>query len=218
MGSLFTVLSDHAGDLLRGLWMSVQLTGVSFAFAMLLGVILATFRISPIAPLRAVGLVYVEIFRNIPMMSLIILLVYALPSISIRLGFKPSVYVAMSLVGAAFVCEALRSGINSVDKGQIEAARSIGLTFAGVLGHVVFPQAFRAMVQPLVTVLIGLFLSSSLAGVVGVIDLTQTANRINNWEALGLVVFVAAAVLYALVSLGVAWVGGWIERRVRILR
>jgi len=215
MGSL---LGNHLNDLLDGLWMSLQLTGAGFGCALVLGVILATFRVSPIAPLRAVGLAYVEIFRNIPLMSLIILLVYAMPWIDIRLGFKPSVFVALALVGGAFVCEALRSGINSIDNGQLEAARSIGLTFFQVLREVVFPQAFRAMVQPLVTILIGIFLSSSLAGVVGLLDLTQTVNRINNLEALGLIGYVVAAGIYVAISLIIAWVGGFVERRVRILR
>jgi len=216
MGSLLT--PENIQALLNGLLTSLELTGIGFVSALVMGVVLATFRISPIAPLRAVGLIYVEIFRNIPLMSLLILLVYALPGINIRLGFEPSVRVGMSLVGAAFVCEALRSGVNSVDKGQIEAARSIGLGFTGVLRHVVFPQAFRAMVQPLVTVAIGLFLSSSLAGVVGVLDLTQQSNRINNLHALGLIVFVAAAAIYVVISLGIAWAGGMIERRVRVVR
>lgn len=215
---MWTMLKEHSGDLLSGLWLSLQLTGVGFVGAIILGTVLATCRISPIAPLRAVGLVYVEIFRNIPVMTLIVLIVYALPGVGVRLGFTRSVFTALVLVGASFVCEALRSGVNAIPRGQIEAARSIGLPFSGVLRHVVFPQAFRAMVQPLVTILIGLLLSSSLAGVVGLLDLTQTVNRINNWEALGLVAYITAAAIYVAVALIIAWVGSVVERKVRILR
>jgi glutamate transport system permease protein len=212
------LLDDHLGDLAHGLWVSLQLTGVGFAAGVVIGVIVATMRISPIPPLRAVGMVYVEIFRNVPLMSLIILLVYALPGLDLTLGFLPSVFVALALVGGAFVCEALRSGVNSINAGQIEAARSLGLTFAQILAQVVFPQAFRAMVQPLVTILIGLFLSSSLAGVVGVLDLTQMTNRINNREAIGLMAFVGAAGVYVVISLLIGWAGSAIERRVRVVR
>lgn len=215
---MWSILVNHFGDIADGLRISLELTIVSFLVALVIGTVLATFRISPIAPLRAVGLIYVEIFRNIPLMSLLILLVYALPGLNVRLGFTRSVFTGLSLVGAAFVCEALRSGINSIGQGQIEAARSIGLGFFGVVRNVVFPQAYRAMVQPLLTILIGLFLSSSLAGVVGVIDLTQTANSINNIEALGLVVFIVAALIYVAISLVFAFIGGAIERRVRIAR
>lgn len=215
---LVSLIRHHYRDLASATWLSLQLTAVGFGGALVLGVILATCRISPIAPLRAVGLVYVEIFRNIPLMSLIIVVVYALPGINIRLGFERSVFLSLALVGAAFVCEALRSGINSIHVGQIEAGRSIGLGFFSVLRYVVFPQAFRAMIQPLVTILIGIFLSSSLAGVVGVVDLTQRVNRINNIEALGLIAFIVAAAIYVAIALIMAWVGSQIERRVRILR
>lgn len=215
MGVLWT---EYADDLTAGTATTFYLTAVSFVVAMVLGTIIAAFRISPIGPLRAVGLVYVEVFRNIPLMSLIIVVVYALPEIEVLLDYNTAVIVAMSLVGASFVCEALRTGINGVGTGQIEAARAIGFGFAGVLRHVVFPQAFRSMVQPFVTILIGIFLSSSLAGVVGVVDLTQTVSYINNRESLGLVTFLVAAIIYSAVSLGIASLGARLENRVRVLR
>lgn len=201
-----------------GLTTTALLTAVSFVGATVLGTIIAAFRISPIAPLRAVGLIFVEIFRNVPLMSLIIVIVYALPEIEILLGYNESIILAMTLVGASFVCEALRTGVNGVDRGQIEAARSIGLGFSGVVGQVVMPQAFRSMVQPLVTVFIGILLSSALAGVVGVLDLTAAADYINNREALGLVTFTVAAVFYIVIALSAGAVGDRLERRLRVLR
>jgi len=213
---MWVLLSNHSGDLLSGTLMSLRLTGIGFSCALVLGVVLATCRISPIPPLRFVGFLYVEIFRNIPIMSLIVLLLFALPGI--RLSFITAVSAALALVGGSFVCEALRSGINSIDKGQVEAARSIGLGFTGVLSQVVFPLAFRAMVQPLVTIAIAIFLSSSMAAIVGVADLTKVTNSINNEEALGLIAFICAAIIYVIISLGIAWVGSQIERRVRLVR
>jgi len=212
------IIRHHLGDLIAGLGTSLQIAGLSMVGAFIVGSLVAIMRISPIAPLRAAGLVYVEVFRNIPVMSLIILVVYALPRLNIRFGFMNSVLVALTLVGGSFVCEALRSGVNAVGAGQIEAGRAIGLTFPQLLRLIVLPQAFRTVVQPLVTIVIALFLSSSLAGVVGVMDLTHAANRINQEEALGLIVYIAAAVLYVAVALVVAWVGGIIERAVRIVR
>lgn len=210
--------NEYLDDFVDGTLLTLLLTVASFVFATVGGVIIAAFRVSPIAPLRVFGLIFVEIFRNVPLMSLIILVVYALPEVSITLDYVPAVMLALSLVGSAFISEALRSGINSVGVGQIEAARSIGLGFGGVLRDVVLPQAFRSMVQPLVTVFIAIFLSTSLAGVVGIRDLTQTVTYINNREALGLITFTVAAVIYASISLLIAWVGGIIERRVRVKR
>lgn len=201
-----------------GLLTTLELTLLGFILATIVGTIVAIFRISPIAPLRAVGLIYVEIFRNVPLMSLIIVVVYALPEIGVLFSYSTSVIVAMMLVGGSFLCEALRAGINGVPTGQIEAARSLGFTFRGVISNVVLPQAFRTLVQPLVTVFIGIFLSSSLAGVVGVMDLTATVSYINNREALGLLTFMVAAVMYLTISLMAGVVGDRLERRLRVLR
>lgn len=201
-----------------GLLTTLELTLLGFILASIVGTIMAIFRISPIAPLRAIGLIYVEIFRNVPLMSLIIVVVYALPEVGVLLSYSTSVIVSMMLVGGSFLCEALRAGINGVPAGQIEAARSLGFTFSGVIGNVVLPQAFRTMVQPLVTVFIGIFLSSSLAGVVGVMDLTATVSYINNREALGLLTFMVAAVMYLSISLLAGLVGDRLERRLRVMR
>ena len=212
------VLWQYRDLFFEGLLATLQLTVLSFLFAMLVGTVMAIFRISPIAPLRAVGLIYVDIFRNVPLLSLIIVVVYALPEIGLMWSYNNSVIISMSLVGGAFICESLRAGINSVPAGQIEAARSLGLGFTGTVRYVVLPQAFRSMVQPLVTTFIGIFLSSSLAGTVGVMDLTATVTYINNREARGLMTFMVAAVIYLVISLGAGAVGDRLERKLRVLR
>ncbi|WP_187994572.1 amino acid ABC transporter permease [Schaalia sp. JY-X159] len=212
------VLWQYRDLFFEGLLVTLQLTVLSFLFAMLVGTVMAIFRISPIAPLRAVGLIYVDIFRNVPLLSLIIVVVYALPEIGLMWSYNNSVIISMSLVGGAFICESLRAGINSVPAGQIEAARSLGLGFTGTVRYVVLPQAFRSMVQPLVTTFIGIFLSSSLAGTVGVMDLTATVTYINNREARGLMTFMVAAIIYLVISLGAGAIGDRLERKLRVLR
>lgn len=212
------VLWNYRGEFLAGLGVTLQLTVLAFLGAAVVGTIIAVFRISPIAPLRAAGTVFVEVFRNVPLMSLLIVVVYALPEIGITMSYTTSVVAAMTCVGGAFLCEAVRGGINGVPAGQIEAARSLGFTFNGVLGRVVLPQAFRSMVQPLVTVFIGILISSSLAGVVGVKDLTATVSSINNREAQGLLTFLVAAVIYVTIALGAGAVGARLEKRLRVLR
>jgi glutamate transport system permease protein len=131
------VLWQYRDLFFEGLLVTLQLTVLSFLFAMLVGTVMAIFRISPIAPLRAVGLIYVDIFRNVPLLSLIIVVVYALPEIGLMWSYNNSVIISMSLVGGAFICESLRAGINSVPAGQIEAARSLGLGFTGTVRYVV---------------------------------------------------------------------------------
>lgn len=215
MEILFTEYLGAFGD---GLWITLRLTAVAFAAAMAGGILLALLRISPIMPLRILGTVYVEIFRNVPLFSLVILVIYGLPDLDIVFDWIPGVTLAMSLVGAAFACEVVRTGINSIGADQVEAARSLGMTFAGVSRHVVIPQALRNMVQPTVSLFISIMLSSSLASVVGVRELTATVSWINNREALGLTTFLVAAAIYAAIALGVGAVGAWLEDRVRVKR
>ncbi len=212
------LLDDYVGEFAAALGLTAQLTGVSFVLAVAIGLVLATFRISPIAPLRVFAGVYVEIFRNVPLVALVLLVVYGLPEIDINIGYVTSVIVAMTAVGAAFACETIRTGINTVDAGQVEAARSIGLTFGPIVRTIVAPQAVRSMISPFVTLFIGVLLSSSLAAVVGVSELTFTVSSINNREALGLTTFLVAAALYAAISLGAAWLGNRAERRWRVVR
>lgn len=215
MDQLFTT---YLPNLLSGLWITVQITAVSFAGALVVGAILATFRISPIAPLRAAAAVYVEIFRNVPLVALVVLVVYGLPEIGINPGFLPGVILATMAVGSAFACETLRTGINAVGPDQVEAARSIGLGFTGIVIHVLIPQALRTVIGPMTTLFIGILLSSSLAAVVGIPDLTYTSSLINSKAALGLVTFGVVAVMYAAMSLGAAGIGAFLEKRLRVLR
>ena len=213
-----TLLSKYGGELLDGLWLTVWLTAVGFVGALLLGAVLATCRISPITPLRWASATFVEIFRNVPLFSLLILVVYGMPQAGVNLGRVGSVILCIIFVGSAFAAETIRTGVNAVGVGQVEAGRSIGLSFGGVIAHVVLPQAVRTVIGPLVTLFIGILLSSALAGVVGMPELTMVASEINNKEALGLLTFIVAAVMYATISLGAGGIGAWLETKLRELR
>lgn len=212
------LIESYLPTLGAGLWTTVRITAISFAGALVIGTILATCRICPIAPLRVLAGLYVEIFRNVPLVALVVLVVYGMPEVGLNPGFLPGVIIATTSVGAAFACETLRTGLNAVGSGQIEAARSIGMTFSAIMTHVLIPQAARTVIGPGVTLFIGILLSSSMAAVVGQQDLTATASTINNREALGLTVFVVVALIYALMSLAAAGVGAGLEKRLRVRR
>lgn len=212
------LIDNYIPQLLSALGITMQITGVAFAGSIVLGTILAVMRISPIPPARIAASAYVEVFRNVPLVALVVLVVYGLPDIGINPGFLPGVIIATTAVGAAFACETLRTGINAVGVGQVESARAIGMTFAGIMAHVVVPQAARTVIGPAVTLFIGILLSSSMAAVVGQPDLTYTASLINSKEALGLVTFGVVAVLYATISLAAAGIGAFVEKRVQVIR
>lgn len=211
------VVFDHLGDLVGGFGYTAALTALGFAFALILGTVLAVFRVVPILPLRVVGAIYVEFFRNIPLLTLLVLIVFGLPDIGITYSLFTSAVIGLSLSGAAFVCEAIRGGINAVSVGQAEAARAIGLSFTQSLRHVILPQALRSMVQPLTNVFIGVLLSSSLAAAVGVNELTNRSEQLVNTYA-EVSVFIAAGVVYLVVALLGAGTGGWLERKLAIHR
>lgn len=212
------LLSNYMDAFLDGIWLTLQLTALGFLGGFFIGTALAIFRVSPIPPLRIAGTIYVEFFRNVPLVALLLLVVYGLPYAGINLGYYWSVILAIIAVGAAFACETIRTGINAVDKGQVEAARSLGLTFFGIARHLVVPQALRSVIGPMVTLFIGILLSSSLAAVVGMRELTATVGYINNREALGLLTFVVAGAVYVILSLSAAGVGAFLEKRYRVLR
>ena len=157
------VVTDNLGFLLGGLLVTLELTAIGFVGAMVLGTVLAVFRVSPIPPLRAAGAVYVEVLRNMPLLSLLVLVVFGLPDIGLTFSLFTSSALCLAAFGAAFVCEAVRGGINTVPVGQAEAARALGFTFAQTLGQIVLPQAFRAVVPPLTSVMIALLKNTTIA-------------------------------------------------------
>ena len=127
--SLAELLGTYGQNYLDGLLATWSMTAVSFVFVMVLAVLVTVARVSPVAPLRALGELYVQVFRNIPGVALLILIAYALPQLRVVLDWRTCVIVTVVLLGSAFGSENFMSGINTIGVGQIEAARSVGLTF-----------------------------------------------------------------------------------------
>jgi glutamate transport system permease protein len=202
----------------EGLKTTISLTLWSWALASVIGVVIAAFRVSPVPPLRFAGTTYVELVRNTPLTVLLALFFFGLPEVGIIYDRFISAVIVIGIYTGAFVGEVLRAGINTVAAGQAEAARALGLTFPQVLGHVVLPQAVRTVVQPLGNVFVALIRNTSIAYTISVIELTGTANRIAVETADFFPTFLAAAVIYLLLTLPSAWVIGSIERRVSVRR
>jgi glutamate transport system permease protein len=185
---------DNLDVFVGGFWLTLQLCILSAIGAVILGTIAAVMRISPIPPLRWLGTAYVTVFRNVPLTIVFFFAAFGLPvlgsnadflripglsSVFSRLGIDLPYFrfaiIALVLYTGAFICEALRSGINAVPQGQAEAGRSIGLTFGQNLRLVVLPQAWQAAVVPLGSVIIAMIKNSAIAGFFGVVgDLTNS--------------------------------------------
>jgi glutamate transport system permease protein len=198
---------------LEGFLNTVALTLLSFAGALAVGLLVAVLRIVPVPLLRGVGAVYVEVWRNIPLLAWLVLFVFGLPEVGVKMPLFWTAFTAIALYEAAFVAEAVRSGVNSVAAGQGEAARALGLSFRQSLRHVILPQASRRVVQPLANIAIALTMATALAGVVGVVDMTRAAQRINLELAQPLLVFTGVGLCYLVMAAGIGFGARVLERR-----
>jgi glutamate transport system permease protein len=212
------VVFDNLGRFVHGAVVTVELTLLSFAAAFTIGTIIAACRDSPVAPLRAAGTAYIEVIRNIPLAVQFVIFFFGFPKIGITYSPFVSSVIVLSVYTGAFIGETVRSGINTVDRGQVEAARSIGLTFGQVLRIVVLPQAIRSVVAPLGNLFIALTKNSSVAFSISVVELTGAATRLSFDTARPIPVFLGAAFVYLLMTLPSGWLFGIVERRVAVKR
>jgi glutamate transport system permease protein len=210
---------DNLDAYRRGFVTTLELSVLASLLALVLGTVLAAMRVSPVPILRAAGATYVEIVRNTPLTLVFFFVVFVLPQVDIVLPFFVFAVLALTIYHAAFFCEAVRSGINSVGVGQAEAARSIGLTFGQSLQLVVLPQAFRTVIPPLINVVIALIKNSSIAAAFGVVELTAMGTRLANANGDAVIaVLTGVAICYLIITLPAGWLAGRLERRVAILR
>ena len=220
MGDVSRLLADYGPAFGQALLLTWKLTVLSLVPGFLLGVLVTVLRLLPLPPLRFVLTGYVEIFRNIPSVALLIFIVFALPDLQVVIDYEPSVILTLALVCSAFTADYLRTGINTVAGGQAEAALSLGMRPLQVITAVVLPQAMRSVVQPMTSLLIALMLSTSLASQVPFPgrELTTLVSKIANDSAAGIPAFAVAAALYVATGLLIGWAGAMLEKKLRILR
>lgn len=186
----------YQGALLDATWVTVKLAVISFAIAMVVGIIVVSFRVSPIPPLVKAATWFVAAFRNTPLLVVFFLALFGLGDIGLVWGFFPTAAVALGLYTGAYMAEVLRSGINAVPQGQAEAGRSIGLGFIQLLRLVVIPQAVRTVIGPIGSLFIANFKNTAVASTISVFELTGQSQRMFNDAAAGVwrVLFVIATI------------------------
>ena len=220
MGSVFRLLTEYGPAFGQAVLLTWKLTAMAFMAGFAAGIVVTVARLLPLRPLRFVLTGYVEVFRNIPSVVLLTFIVFALPDLQVLIDYEPSVILTLTLVCSAFTADYLRTGINTVARGQVEAARSLGMRPVVIISSVVLPQALRSVVQPMTSLLIALMLSTSLASQVPLPgrELTALVAKIANDSAAGISAFAVAAAMYLASGLLIAWVGAMLEKKVRILR
>ncbi|MEV7371572.1 amino acid ABC transporter permease [Streptomyces sp. NPDC090301] len=213
-------------DLLGAFWVTVQLTVFSAIGSLVWGTLLAAMRVSPVPLMRGFGTVYVNIVRNIPLTVIIVFTSLGLfQTLGVSMGadrfttinFRLAV-LGLTAYTSAFVCEALRSGINTVPLGQVEAARAIGLSFPQVLRIVVLPQAFRSVVGPLANVLIALTKNTTVAAAIGVAEAALLMREMIENEAQLILISAIFAVGFICLTLPTGLFLGWVAKKVAVKR
>jgi glutamate transport system permease protein len=211
------VLLDSWAAIAGGFGLTLELAGLCTLISLVTGQLLAVMRISPVPPLRWFATGYVAVLRNTPLILVFIIVVHGLPELGLRGSFTQRAVIALSAYTAAFVCEVLRAGILTVPVGQAEAARALGMTFGQGLRLVIMPQAVRAVLPPLASVLIALVKNTAVAEAFGLTEATGVLDNLvrDHADAIG-PVFAAIAAGYVLITIGVSALSGWVERRVAI--
>ena len=213
-----SALVDAWPQLLSGLGTTVFVLVTSAVGALVLGTLVTVARVSPVPVLRAAAFGYVQVLVNVPLLALLLLAVFALPDAGLIAPLVTTAIAVLTVYEAAYVAEALRSGINTVSRGQVEAARALGFTLSQTLRLVVVPQAARTVVQPLGNVLIALLMNTALTATVGVVELTSATNKVNLVQAQPIPIFGAAGLVYMALALVIGLGAGRIEKRVAIRR
>jgi His/Glu/Gln/Arg/opine family amino acid ABC transporter permease subunit len=220
LSEFWEVLGEHLPEFSSGFWVTVRLVAISFAIAMVVGTLVAALRISPVRPLRWLGGLYVEIFRNVPLLVLLFISFAGLR----RAGLPVSPWVAgtasLGLYTAAYVAEALRSGVFAVGKGQIEAALSLGFSYRQTLRRIVLPQAFRTVVPHLGSLVIAMIKNSAIVGVslLALPDLLKEARIVQSRTFQTNEAFFWAATGYLLLTGTATVTVRYLERRFAIRR
>lgn len=226
MESISSLLADYGADIPLAFWTNIRLAFLATLGSFVLGVVLALFRISPVPSLRALGTGYVNVVRNTPLTIIMLLGVLAVWgqlkvsfSSDFTLNFFIYAVIALSLYHAAFMCEAIRSGVNTVPLGQAEAARSIGLGFLPAARHVILPQALRGAITPLGNTVITLTKNTTVAAAASVAEASGLMKRMIEFSPDVMVaIFLTFAIGFCLIVIPIGLLTTWASEKWAVAR
>jgi glutamate transport system permease protein len=220
MSELWEVLDEHLPEFSSGLWVTFRLVAVAFVIAMVVGTLIAALRVAPLKWLNRVGLIYVEAFRNVPLLVLLIIAFSGLPRAGVPVGQWVAGMACLGLYTAAYIAEALRSGVFAVGRGQVDAALSLGLTYPRTMRRIVLPQAFRTVIPALGSLVIAMIKNSAIVGgsLVALPDLLKQTREVQADTAQPDEVYFWGAVGYLILTVTATLVFRFLESRFAIRR
>lgn len=220
---LHLVLTGQYHDwLVSGLLLSLRLSGIALVLALPLAVAIALLRLAPLAPLRAIGAIYVEGIRNVPLLAHLLFWYFGAPELLPEAARNwlyagnvefASAVVAVTLYVAAYMAEDIRSGIRAIPTVQFEAGRALGFGFLATMRRVILPQALRVTVPPLISQTLNLWKDTSVATVIGVGEMMYQAARVESASFRSVEAFAFATTAYLAVSLAITGIGAWFHHR-----
>jgi putative glutamine transport system permease protein len=220
VSELWEVLQEHFPEFVSGLWVTTRLVVGAFLIAMAVGTLVAAMRIAPVRWLNWLGGIYVEAFRNVPLLVLLFIAFSGFPRAGVSVGQWAAGIGCLGLYTAAYIAEALRSGVFAVSKGQIEAALSLGLTYPRTMRLIILPQAFRTVIPALGSLVLAMIKNSAIVGgsLVALPDLLNRTRRIASDTGQFNEVFFWGAFGFLLLTLATTVAFRYLERRFAIRR
>lgn len=209
----FQVVRDNLFNFLGGAWVTIEITALSIAFGMVIGLFTGLMKLSKSKILYAVATAYIDFFRGTPLFVQILLLYFGILPMIFDNGPFISAIIACSLNSGAYVAEIVRAGIQAVDKGQMEAARSLGMNTKKAMTYVILPQAFKIVIPPLINEFIALLKDTSLVSMIAAAELTYRADLVfaTTYEATW--VWGSVAIIYFIITKTLSIIGDVVERR-----
>ncbi|MCA1557795.1 MAG: ABC transporter permease subunit [Acidobacteria bacterium] len=211
----FDIIRRTLSFFLSGVWLTAKLALLSLLLGVPIGLLLALARVQPSRFLRAPAAIYVEVMRGTPLLVQILFIYFVLPYFRIFIPAFWAGIIALTLNSAAYIAEIFRAGILSIDVGQMEAARSLGMTYAQAMRRIILPQTFRRVVPPLTNEGIALLKDSSLVSIIGLTELARTGQELASRYAAPLTIWPVVAIFYLILTFPLTRVAEYLERRWR---
>ncbi|MFX3633988.1 MAG: amino acid ABC transporter permease [Candidatus Pristimantibacillus sp.] len=203
--------------LLKGFLVTIEVSALSILLAFVLGTLMGITRYARVPVLSSIIALYVGLIRNIPLLLVFFFIFFALPEIGLKLDVFAASVVGLTVYASAMLCEIVRSGLNSINKGQIEAARASGLTYVQTVWHIVLPQALKRMIPPIVSECTSILKGSSLAIVITLPEMMRSAQIIYNYNVKFVIpILLLVAMLYFAVNYTLSLLARKLEKRLTI--
>jgi polar amino acid transport system permease protein len=202
--------------LAKGAGITAELTVISIFIGALIGTIVGVARVSGRPVLAWLVSGYVTLMRGVPLLVTLLFLYYGLPSVGVRLDAFTVAIIALSITSGAYIGEIVREGIQSIDPGQLRAARSLGMSWAGAMRRIILPQAMRRVLPPLTNEALTLLKNTSLVSTIALADLLRAGLEVMTWQANTFSPFAGVALFYLLLTLPLVWLNTRLEQRYRI--